>query len=202
MALYHDCILPGLIHLAMSDRRLLEYRRRTVSRARGRVLEVGIGSGLNFSFYGRQVATVVGIDPSAALLRRAGRRSAGTAALAEASAETLPFESGAFDTVVTTWTLCSIPDVGSALRDMRRVLRPDGRLLFVEHGLASDRSVVRWQNRLTPCWQCLSGGCHLNRKIDDLIAAAGFAFEQLETGYMRGRNPFAYMYEGVARLAR
>ena len=200
MALYRDHVLPCLTHLAMSNRRLVEYRRRIVPQAHGRVLEIGIGSGLNLSFYG-QVARVVGIDPSAGLLRRAGRHNAVDAALVEASAEAIPFDQGTFDTVVTTWTLCTIPDVVSALREMLRVLRPGGRLLFVEHGLAPDRAVARWQNCLTPCWKWCSGGCHLNRKMDRLITAAGFHIEQLDTGYMQGRNPFAFMYEGVARCA-
>jgi ubiquinone/menaquinone biosynthesis C-methylase UbiE len=201
MALYRDSILPCLTHLAMSNRRLLEHRRRMVPRARGRVLEIGIGSGLNLPFYGGQMASIHGIDPSAALLRRAGRQPTAAAKLVEASAEFIPFGSGVFDTVVTTWTLCTIPQVVSALREMRRVLRPDGRLLFVEHGLSPDRAVAWWQHRLTPCWKCLGGGCHLNRKIDDLITAAGFHIEELDTGYMQGRNPFAFMYEGVARAA-
>jgi SAM-dependent methyltransferase len=199
MALYRDCILPCLTHVVMSNRGLIEYRRRIVSQARGQVLEIGIGSGLNLPFYGDRVGRVYGIDPSAGLLRRTGRRNPINAALVEASAETIPFEQGAFDTVLTTWTLCTIPDVGSALREMRRVLRPDGRLLFVEHGLAPDRPVARWQNCLTPCWKWCSGGCHLDRKMDGLITAAGFHIEQLDTGYMQGRNPFAFMYEGVAR---
>ncbi len=199
MGLYQDCVLPFLIHLSMSNRQLADYRRRTVSAARGRVLEIGIGSGLNLPLYPREVSSVYGIDPSAGLLRRAGGQDPKRAVLVEGSAEALPFDEGVFDTVVTTWTLCTIPDVLSALREMQRVLRADGRILFVEHGLAPDRAVARWQNRLTPCWKCLGGGCHLNRKIDDLIAAAGFHIEHLDTGYMRGRNPFAYMYEGVAR---
>jgi ubiquinone/menaquinone biosynthesis C-methylase UbiE len=201
MALYRDCVLPCLTHLAMSNRRLVEYRRRIVSQARGRVLEIGVGSGLNLPLYGGEVARVYGIDPSAGLLRRAGRQRAARAELVEASAELIPFGSGAFDTVVTTWTLCTIPQVVAALREMRRVLRPQGRLLFVEHGLAPDRGVAKWQHRLTPCWKCLGGGCHLNRKIDDLIAVAGFRIERLDTGYMHGRNPFTFMYEGVARSA-
>jgi ubiquinone/menaquinone biosynthesis C-methylase UbiE len=201
MALYRDHVLPCLTLLAMSNRRLIEYRRRVVSQARGRVLEIGMGSGLNLPFYGGQVVSVHGIDPSPALLRRAGRQPATRPELVEASAELIPFDDAAFDTVVTTWTLCTIPQVVAALREMRRVLRPDGRLLFVEHGLTPDRAVAWWQHRLTPYWKCLGGGCHLNRKIDDLITAAEFHIDSLDTGYMHGRNPFSFMYEGVARSA-
>jgi ubiquinone/menaquinone biosynthesis C-methylase UbiE len=201
MAFYRDRVVPWLTHLAMSNRRLVAYRQRTVSQARGRVLEIGIGSGLNLPLYGDAAGRVYAIDPSAGLLRRACRQDARQAELVEASAETIPFEDSTFDTVVTTWTLCTIPQVVVALREMRRVLRPGGRLLFAEHGLAPDRAIARWQHRLTPCWKCLGGGCHLDRKIDDLIVAAGFEFEQLEAGYMHGRNPFTYMYEGVARPA-
>jgi ubiquinone/menaquinone biosynthesis C-methylase UbiE len=201
MGLYQDRVLPFVIELAMSNRLLAEYRQRTISAARGSVLEIGIGSGLNLPRYNEEVAGVCGIDPSAGLLTRATRQGISKAVLVRGSAEVLPFPNGVFDTVVTTWTLCSIPDVLSALREMQRVLRPDGRMLFVEHGLAPDRVVARWQNRLNPCWKCLGGGCHLNRKIDDLIAASGFGIERLDTGYIRGRNPLTYMYEGVARPA-
>jgi ubiquinone/menaquinone biosynthesis C-methylase UbiE len=201
MAFYHDHVLPCLTHLAMSNRRLIEYRRRVLSQASGRVLEIGIGSGLNLPFYGSEASSVYGIDPSDPLLRRAFRQRVARAVLVEASAEVIPFDTSTFDTVVTTWTLCTIPQVIVALCEMRRVLRPDGRLLFVEHGLAPDHTVARWQHGLTPCWKCLGGGCHLDRKIDDLITAAGFRIERLETGYIRGRNPFTFMYEGVARSA-
>src|SRR6516225_9926198 len=139
MAFYRNHVLPCLTHLAMSNRRLI------VPQARGRVLEIGIGSGLNLPFYGGQVASVYGIDPSAALLRQAGRVLSARAALVEGSAEIIPFDHNVFDTVVTTWTLCTIPQVNSALRVMRRVLRQDGGLLFVKHGLAPDRGVAWWQ---------------------------------------------------------
>jgi SAM-dependent methyltransferase len=201
MDLYQNHVLPFVIHLAMSNRELAEYRQRTISAARGSVLEIGIGSGLNLSRYNREVSGICGIDPSAGLLAKAAGQGITKAFLVRGSAGTLPFADGTFDTVVTTWTLCSIPDALSALREMKRVLRPDGSMLFVEHGLAPDRAVARWQNRLNPCWKCLGGGCHLNRKIDDLITASGFGIERLDTGYIRGRNPLTYMYEGVARPA-
>ena len=156
MALYRDHVLPCLTHLAMSNRWLIEYRRQMVSQARGRVLKIGIGSGLNLPFYGRQVASVFGIDPSAALLRRAGRHPAVRAELVKASAEIIPFDHKVFDTVVTTWALCTIPQVISALCEMRRVLRQDGRLLFVEHGLAPDRGIA------SRCF-CAAHSCNFNK---------------------------------------
>jgi SAM-dependent methyltransferase len=199
MSFYEDRVLPFVVHFAMSSRQFVEYRQRTISNARGLVLEIGIGSGLNLPLYSGEVASVHGIDPSPRLLKRASRQRGTRSVLVQGSAETLPFDNGAFDTVVTTWTLCTIPNVLEALREMRRVLRPDGRMLFVEHGHAPDCGVARWQDRLTPCWKCLGGGCHLNRKIDELVTAGGFHIERLDTGYMRARSPFSYMYEGVAR---
>jgi ubiquinone/menaquinone biosynthesis C-methylase UbiE len=200
MGFYRDYVLPPLTDFLMSNREFAKYRRRCVAMAKGRVLEIGIGSGLNLPHYGPKVSAVYGIDPSAGLLKRVAKQTAGKPLLVRGSAETIPFDREIFDTIVTTWTLCSIPDAHAALREMGRILHCDGRLLFVEHGLAPDRGIARWQNRLTPCWQRLGGGCHLNRKIDQLIATAGFHIEELETGYMRGRNPFAYIYEGVARF--
>jgi SAM-dependent methyltransferase len=118
--------------------------------------------------------------------------------LVRASAENLPFEDRSFDAILTTWTLCTIPDALKALREMHRVLRPAGHLVFVEHGLAPERGVARWQERLTPCWKRIGGGCHLNRRMDDLIQAAGFRIDELRTGYMRGPKLFTFMYEGSA----
>ena len=117
----------------------------------------------------------------------------------EASAETIPLDDRTVDTVVTTWTLCSIPQAAAALLEMRRVLRPGGRLLFVEHGLAPDEGVRWWQDRLTPVWRSISGGCHLNRPIQAMIEAAGFRVDRIETGYMPGLKPMTFMYEGSAR---
>ena len=203
MGFYQDQIVPLLINLAMRHREVAEYRGRVVPAAEGRVLEVGIGSGLNLPFYGPGVRQVIGLEPSPKLLgmaRRAADARPGRVGFIEGSAESIPLDRASVDTVVTTWTLCSIPDAAQALAEMRRVLKPDGRLLFVEHGRAPDASVARWQDRLTPAWKCVGGGCHLNRAIADMIAGAGFAFDHLQTGYMRGGpRAVAFMYEGSAR---
>lgn len=201
MGFYQDQIVPVLINLAMRRRDLVAYRRRVVPAAEGRVLEIGIGSGLNLPFYSRNVSQVIGLDPSTKLLSMARRQPPGAARieLVEAAAETIPLGAGTIDTVVTTWTLCSIPDAGRALQEMHRVLKPNGRLLFVEHGRAPGPNVRWWQDHLTPAWKRLGGGCHLNRAINSLIESEGFGFERLETGYMRGPKPMTFMYEGSAR---
>jgi ubiquinone/menaquinone biosynthesis C-methylase UbiE len=202
MGFYQDQIVPLLINLTMRRRDLATYRSRLVPAAAGRVLEIGIGSGLNLPFYSRNVERLIGLDPSPKLLsmvRRNLRPDAPSVELIEASAEAIPLENNSVDTVVTTWTLCSIPDAGCALREMHRVLRPVGQLLFIEHGRAPEPNVRWWQDRLTPAWKRIGGGCHLNRAIQGLIEDAGFRFERLETGYMRGPKPLAFMYEGSAR---
>jgi ubiquinone/menaquinone biosynthesis C-methylase UbiE len=200
MGFYHNQIVPILTDLAMRQRNLAAYRSRVVPAANGRVLEIGVGSGLNLPFYSPNVRHLIGLDPSPKLLSMARRNSSSThIELIEGSAEAIPLESGSVDTVVTTWTLCSIPNAGRALREMYRVLRPAGRLLFVEHGRAPQPNVCWWQDRLTPIWKRLGGGSHLNRAIKVLIADAGFRFERLDTGYMRGPNPMSFMYEGSAR---
>jgi len=202
MSFYHDRILPWLTHLAMQQSRLAPYRDRVISGASGRVLEVGIGSGLNLPRYRSGVDRIIGLDPSPKLLAMAhasARASAMPVELIEGSAEAIPIEDRAVDTVVTTWTMCSVPDVGRALQEMRRVLRPGGRLLFVEHGRAPEPRVRWWQDHLNPGWKRLAGGCHLNRAIEELIAGAGFQFERLDKGYMRGPKPMTFFYEGSAR---
>ncbi len=202
MSFYERRILPRLLDLAMRQERLGSYRRRVIAAARGTILEIGVGSGLNLPLYGRRVDRIYGIDPSPELLRMAKdrvKKGPGPVLLVRGSAERLPVKTESVDTVVVTWTLCSIPDALAALREMRRVLKPGGRLLFVEHGLAPEPRVRRWQNWLTPCWKGIGGGCHLNRKMDDLIRAAGFEIDELHTGYMRGPKPMTFMYEGSAR---
>jgi ubiquinone/menaquinone biosynthesis C-methylase UbiE len=193
-------LFSRLLDFTMRNRALDRYRRVTVGAARGIVLEIGVGSGLNLGLYAADVDHVYALDPSAELLGMARRRSqqaAVRASFVRASAEQLPFPDAAFDTVVMTWTLCSIGDPVVALTEMRRVLKPGGLVLFVEHGLSPEPGVARWQRRLTPCWSRLSGGCHLDRKADDLIRATGFEIKALETGYMRGPKPWTYIYQGV-----
>ena len=202
MSFYRDSVLPHIVHLSMRQETFEPYRRRVVARASGRVLEIGVGSGLNLPMYGEKATLIVGLDPSAKLLSMAcaaAARPALSMELVEGSAEAIPLPDQSVDTVVSTWTLCTIPDVARALAEMRRVLTPDGRLLFAEHGRSTDRSVVRWQDRLTPLWKRIGGGCHLNRPIGTLIEDAGFRIEQIQTGYMKGPRPMTFMYEGVAR---
>jgi ubiquinone/menaquinone biosynthesis C-methylase UbiE len=202
MGVYEERILPWLIDLAMRNARLAAYRGRVVPAASGRVLEVGIGSGLNLPFYGTSVSEIVGIEPSPKLLkmtRRVAGRTSTPIRLIEGTAEAIPIDDQAIDTVVTTWTMCSIPSIELALQEMRRVLKPGGRLLFVEHGRAPEPDVRWWQDHLTPVWKRFSGGCHLNRPIPELIQHAGYRIEHLDTGYMRpGPKPMTFMYEGSA----
>jgi ubiquinone/menaquinone biosynthesis C-methylase UbiE len=205
MGFYERWIVPRLLDLAMRNRVLDPYRQRTIETAQGLVLEVGVGSGLNLPLYGPAVTRVVGLDPSPELLRLASRRAADRVipvSLLRASAEHLPLADAVFDTIVMTWTLCSISNPIAALTDMRRVLRPGGRLICVEHGLSPEVSTARWQHRLTPYWKRISGGCHLDRKTDDLIRAAGFQIDAIEMAYMQGPKPWTFMYKGSAKNVR
>jgi ubiquinone/menaquinone biosynthesis C-methylase UbiE len=201
MGLYDRYVLPWLTHVSMQTPTARKERERYVPLASGRVLEIGMGSGLNLPFYGSGVARVTGIEPSAGLRRRAegaARRAPFPVEVLDASAEAIPLPDGSFDTVVTSWTLCTIPDAARALREMRRVLVPGGRLVFVEHGLAPDAGVRAWQRRLEPLWQRVAGGCHLTRPIEGLVRGAGFRIDSLETGYAKGPRPMAFLYRGVA----
>ena len=198
---YERWILPRLIDLAMRNKEVKRYRRKVIPGAAGTVLELGGGSGHNLPYYGAAVSQLYTLDPSAALVRMARRKLSRVAVPAElllGSAEAIPLAEASVDTVVSTWTLCSIPDVGKALREARRVLRPGGSLLFVEHGHAPDPGVARWQQRIEPCWKPLAGGCHLTRRIDALIAAAGFEIVALENEYLKGPRPLTYTYCGRA----
>ncbi len=201
MNLYERWILPPLLDLTMRQRQIEDYRRKLIPTARGRVLEVGIGSGLNLPHYDVEVTGIVGLDPSARLLSMARRRADRVNApveLMQGSATAIPLGDASVDTLVMTWTLCSIPDPLAALDEMRRVLKPGGALLFVEHGLSPEPGVARWQQWLTPAWRRLAGGCHLDRKVDDLLREAGFAIAELKAAYADGPRPMTYTYEGRA----
>jgi SAM-dependent methyltransferase len=207
MGFYSDVILPRLCDFAMRNKQLVPLRERVIGEAEGRVLEIGVGSGLNLPFYRPPVREVLALEPAPRLLTMAQSTMAEAGArvvnmpvrFLEASAEAIPIDRHSVDTVVTTWTLCSIPHADAALAEMRRVLRPGGRLLFVEHGQAPDEGVRRWQDRLTPAWRCITGGCHLNRPIRAMIEAAGFGIDRIETGYIPGPRPMTFMYQGSAR---
>jgi ubiquinone/menaquinone biosynthesis C-methylase UbiE len=198
---YDRWVLPSLLDLIMRQHQLMKYRRDVVTAASGRVLEIGVGSGLNFPLYGRQVENVIGIDPSPRLLAIARRRAVAAGVrtgLLQGSATAIPLADNTVDTVVMTWTLCSIPDPLTALREMRRVIKPHGKLLFVEHGISREPTVQRWQHRLTPMWRRVAGGCNLDRNVDDLIRLAGFDLKELRTEYAHGPRVMSYMYEGCA----
>jgi len=203
---YSKYVLPRLIDLAMRNKDTTRLRAECVPQARGDVLEIGIGSGLNLQFYSSGVQRVYGVDPSLELQRMANKRVSAVPFevefLRQSAEQPLPLGDSSIDTVVMTWTLCSIPNPALALPQMKRVLKANGRLIFVEHGRAADPGVVVWQDRITPVWKRIGGGCHLNRKIDELIRAAGFHISELKTFYLPGPRPMTYTYQGLAQVAQ
>jgi ubiquinone/menaquinone biosynthesis C-methylase UbiE len=202
MGIYENRVLPHFLNVAMNTKAIKDERRRCLEDVKGAVLEVGFGTGLNLPHYPRTVTKVVGVDPSETSARLARQRIAASPFPVEViglSAEKIPVADASFESLVSTFTLCSIPDVARALLEMRRALQPGGRLYFVEHGLAGDPSVERWQKRLNSLQQAVFGGCHLNRNISALIEQAGFEMERLEHGYLKGAPKFGgYLYRGVA----
>ncbi|REJ81072.1 MAG: class I SAM-dependent methyltransferase [Acidobacteria bacterium] len=205
MGLYERYLLPRLIHLACGMEPIMEQRRLIVPRASGEVLEIGAGSGLNFASYDRQrVHRLWALEPSAEMVelaRRKGRIDGLRCDFVEAGAEEIPLADASVDTVVLTYTLCTIPRPEPALLEMRRVLRPGGRLLFCEHGRAPDVGVRRWQRRIEPLWKRLAGGCHLTRDAPQLLREAGFDLAELEHGYLPGLRAMTFNTWGEARPA-
>lgn len=198
---YERVVLPHLLELACGVKPIRRQRQKIVPLARGEVLEIGIGTGLNLPFYDRsRVKSIVGVDPALAMHPLALRRveQAGLAVrMVGLSAEALPLPDSSFDTIVCTYTLCTIPAPDSALAEMHRVLAPGGKLLFSEHGRAPDESVRRWQQRLQPLWGPLAGGCQLGRDIPALLRAAGFQLE-VQSMYLPGPRFASYHYWGEA----
>lgn len=194
-SLYERLVLPRLVDRVCGTRVIERQRRAVVPQARGEVLEIGFGSGLNLPYYDRgQVGRLWALEPSAPMRALAAGRIAAAGLdvrLLDAPGEALPLPDHSVDTVVVTYALCTIPDAPAALAQARRVLRPGGRLLFAEHGAAPDAGVRRWQDRLDRPWSRLAGGCHLNRDVAALLARAGFRVEDMQTGYLRGTPRWA-----------
>jgi SAM-dependent methyltransferase len=205
-SLYDRYIMPRLIGCACAAPPIMKQRAKVVPSAQGRVLELGVGGGLNLAFYDpAKVSEVVGIDPSAELRARAqaAPRAEGLrVTLTEGVAESLPFDAASFDNVVCTFTLCSVHTPPEVLAEARRVLKPGGRLLYCEHGLAPDAGVVKWQRRIEPIWKRIAGGCHLTRPVTSAIAAAGFGIERSDTMYLPGTPRFAGWNEWGAATPR
>ena len=204
MGWYVDRVLPHITDVALRGAEFTSARARVCAALEGEVLEVGFGSGRNVPHYPTQVTKVWAVDPATVGRRLAAGRVAASPVPVDyvgLDGEQLPLDDASVDHVLTTWTLCTIPDVERALAEIRRVLRPGGSLHFVEHGRAPEAGVARWQDRLTPVQRRVFGGCHLNRPIDQLIDAAGLRLETLDNYYARGPKPFGYMFEGVATKA-
>ena len=206
MGLYGKYVLPRVVHLACSARPNMRQREKLVPLASGRVLEVGMGSGLNLPFYdARRITKVWGLEPSPEMSKMASVAAEAVAFDVEfvsASGEQIPLDSESFDTVLMTFTLCTIPDTERALREIARVLKRGGQILFCEHGAAPDAGIRRWQNRIDPLWRRLAGGCHLNRDIPGLIRRGGFEITRMDTMYIPGWRPASFNYWGAAAKAR
>jgi ubiquinone/menaquinone biosynthesis C-methylase UbiE len=203
MGLYDKYILPHFLNCACGSKPINYQRQKVVPLAEGVVLEIGIGSGLNLPFYqSANIEKLYGLDPSSELNELAKKVALKHQIPVEfilAGAENIPLPDNHVDTVMLTYTLCTIPDVPAANREIRRVLKPGGRMIFCEHGAAPDQNVARWQNRINPVWGKIAGGCNLNRDIPGLITQAGFSIQSMQEMYLPSTPKFAgYNYWGTA----
>lgn len=205
MGFYSNTLFPWLIDKVMSDGYMTKARVAVLEKVQGDVFEIGFGTGLNLPHYPEHVKSITTADVNPGMNKRALERIAASSHDVKhdvIDGQSLPFDDQSFDTVVCTWTLCSIPDAGKALDELHRVLKPSGKFHFVEHGLADDEKVRKWQHRLTPLQRKVGDGCHLNRNMEELIRDHHFDYEQLETYYMKKAPRFAgFMYQGVATKA-
>lgn len=206
MGFYDRHVLPRLLNAAMSAKPISYQRRKVVPRAQGRVLEIGFGAGHNLPYYdANKVERIWALEPSVEMRKRSQeRRAASPIALQfiDLPSETIPLDAESADTVLITYTLCTIPDVMAALGEMRRVMKVSGQMIFCEHGEAPDEGVKRWQDRITPVWKKIGGGCHVNRPIPKLIESAGFKLGDMQTMYLPGTPRFAgFNYWGSASKA-
>ena len=203
MSFYNDRILPHLINRACSTKPTRKQREKIVHRAYGDVLEIGFGGGLNLRHYDRRnVRRIFGLEPSEGMRKSAARRIAESdidVELIGLPGEEIPLDDGAVDSVLVTYTLCTIPDVVTALQEMRRALKPGGHLFFCEHGKAPDQDVQKWQRRLNPGWRRISGGCNMDRDIPALLREGGFDIEDDNRMYVPGIRALSYNYWGAAR---
>jgi len=202
MGFYNNYILPKITESVCSAKPFVYQRKKIVPRAQGRVLEIGLGSGLNLPFYdSRNVDLIWGLEPSLKMRKLAGKRvlkSPVPVDFLDLISDQIPLDSDSADTVLVTYTLCTIQDIEQSLADMKRVLKPGGELIFCEHGRAPDSDIRKWQDRLNPLWKTVTGGCHLNRAIPDLIKNSGFHINRLETIYIPGWKPACFNYWGSA----